>query len=189
MDEEKECSVMANPYPALFSPIKIGSVEIKNRIAMMPMGVFSPRLMGPNGAYTKDGADYYIERARGGVGLIVTGLLPVGIFPPGRGPGDQGEGFLKYIEQQKYLAHGVHQYGAKVFVQITAMTGRVSTHPGEPAACVIQNVWDPTQKHHEMTVEEIKEYIEKFANAALACQLAGIDGLEVHAVHEGYLLD
>ena len=180
---------MANPYPALFSPIKIGSVEIKNRIAMMPMGVFSPRLMGPNGAYTKDGADYYIARAGGGVGLIITGLLPVGIFPPGHGPGDQGEGFRKYIEQQKYLAHGVHQYGAKVFVQITAMTGRVGTHPGEPAACVIQNVWDPTQKHREMTVKEIKAYIEKFANAALACQLAGIDGVEVHAVHEGYLLD
>jgi len=180
---------MANLYPALFSSLKIGTVEIKNRIAMMPMGVFSPRLLGPNGAYTKDGADYYIERARGGVGLIITGLLPVGIYPPGYGPGDRGEGFQKYIDSQKYLADGVHRYGTRVFVQITAMTGRVGTHPAEPAACVIQNVWDPTQKHREMTVREIKAYVEKFANAALACKLAGIDGVEVHAVHEGYLLD
>src|ERR1035437_3723634 len=107
---------MANQYPALFSPIKIGSMQVKNRIAMMPMGVFSPRLMGQSGAYTKDGADYYIERAKGGVGLIITGLLPVGLFPEGYGPGDQGDGFHQYVEQQKYLADGVHQYGARVVV-------------------------------------------------------------------------
>ena len=49
-------------YKHLFSPVKIGSVEIPNRIALLPMGVFSPRLMNPDGSYTKDGADYYIER-------------------------------------------------------------------------------------------------------------------------------
>ncbi len=185
----KDNQIMANLYPALFSPIRIGSLEIKNRIAMMPMGVFSPRLMGPNGAYTKDGADYYIERAKGGVGLIVTGLLPVGLYPKGRGPGDSGEGFHQYIEQQKYLASGIHRYGAKVVVQISALTGRVSTHLAEPAACEISNVWDPTKKHRQMTQEEIHAYVEKFANAALACKQAGIDGVEVHAVHEGYLLD
>lgn len=180
---------MTPSYPALFSPISIGGVEVKNRIAMMPMGVFSPRLMGPNGAYTKDGADYYIERARGGAGLIVTGLLPVGILPKGRGPGDQGEGFHQYIDQQRYLADGVHRYGAKVFVQITAMSGRSSISASEPAACLIQNVWDPTKKNPEMSTQEIHDYVEKFANASLACKLAGIDGVEVHAVHEGYLLD
>ncbi len=185
----KEQEMLTNSYPALFSPIKIGGVEIKNRIAMMPMGVFSPRLMGPNGAYTKDGADYYIERARGGAGLIVTGLLPVGIFPKGRGPGDQGEGFHRYIDQQKYLADGVHRHGARVFIQITAMSGRSSMHASDPAACEIQNVWDPTKKHPGMGTQEIHDYVEKFANASLACKLAGIDGVEVHAVHEGYLLD
>ena len=51
-------------YPNLFSPLKIGGIEVSNRIAMMPMGVFSPRLMNSRtGAYTKEGADYYIERA------------------------------------------------------------------------------------------------------------------------------
>ncbi len=179
----------ANLYPALFSPIKIGNIEVKNRIAMMPMGVFSPRLMGPTGAYTKDGADYYIERARGGVGLIVTGLLPVVLLPEGCGPGDQGAGFHKYVDEQKYLAEGVHRYGAKVFVQITAMSGRASINPSDPAACEIQNVWDPTKKHRQLLRDEIHAYVKMFANAALACKLAGIDGVEVHAVHEGYLLD
>ena len=51
-------------YEHLFSPVKIGNVEIPNRIALMPMGVFSPRLMNRDGSYTKDGADYYIERGR-----------------------------------------------------------------------------------------------------------------------------
>lgn len=180
---------MEKHYPALFSPIKIGSMEVKNCIAMMPMGVFSSRLMGPNGAYTKDGADYYIERAKGGTGLIVTGLLPVAWFPKGHGPGDLGDGFNKYVEQQEYLADGVHKYGSKVVVQITALSGRSSIHSSDPAACEIQNVWDPTKKNREMTKEEIHEYIEMFANASLACKLAGIDGVEIHAVHEGYLLD
>ncbi len=179
----------ANRYPALFSPIKIGSIEVKNRIAMMPMGVFTPRLMGPTGAYTKDGADYYIARARGGVGLIVTGILPLVLLPEGYGPGDQGAGFPKYVDQQKYLAEGVHRYGAKVFVQLSAMSGRASINPAEPAACEIQNVWDPTKKHRQLSRDEIHAYVKMFANAALACKLAGIDGVEVHAVHEGYLLD
>jgi len=74
-------------YHELFYPVKIGSMEVKNRIAMMPMGVFSPRLMEPNGAYTKDGADYYIERAKGGTGLIITVLLPGAWLPKGHGPG------------------------------------------------------------------------------------------------------
>ncbi|ETA81203.1 oxidoreductase [Youngiibacter fragilis] len=176
-------------YPALFSPVKIGSMEVKNRIAMMPMGVFSPRLMGPNGAYTKDGADYYIERAKGGTGLIITGLLPVAWLPKGHGPGDQGEGFYKYIEQQKYLADGIHKYGSKVIVQITALSGRSSMHHTDPAPSELPNVWDPTHNNREMTAAEIKDYIEMFANAALANKMAGIDGVEVHAVHEGYLLD
>lgn len=67
-------------YNHLFSPIKIGGVEIPNRIAMMPMGVLSPRMMNQDASYTKDGADYYIERAKGGTGLIITGMAPI---PPG----------------------------------------------------------------------------------------------------------
>ncbi|HLQ39942.1 MAG TPA: 2-enoate reductase, partial [Tetragenococcus sp.] len=65
-------------YQALFSPLKIGKVEVPNRIAMMPMGVFSPRLLNLKSvAYTKEGADYYIARAKGGTGLIITGLMPI----------------------------------------------------------------------------------------------------------------
>jgi 2-enoate reductase len=172
-------------YENLFSPIKIGKVEIKNRIAMMPMGVFSPRLMNHDGSYTKDGADYYIERAKGGTGLIVTGLVPI----VGEGLPCIVNDVESYVKNQRYLADGCHKYGAKVFIQMTAMSGRSSTNPNHPAPSALPNVWDPTKNNREMTKEEIHQYVENFAIGAKAAKDAGIDGVEIHAVHEGYLLD
>ena len=178
-------------YKHLFSPVKIGSVEIPNRIAMMPMGMCSPRMMRPDGSYTKDGADYYIERAKGGTGLIITGLISVP-------PGGEVPGFGRlpsimnspdtYSEHMKYLADGVHKYGSKVFVMLSALSGR-SGAPGDVAPSALPNVWDPRGIQREMTVEEIHQYVEWFATGAKAVKDAGIDGVEIHAVHEGYLLD
>ncbi len=177
---------MKDKYPSLFSPIKIGKVEIKNRFAMMPMGVFSQRMMNQDGSYSKDGADYYIERAKGGTGLIITGLVPaiswLGFPHICTSP-------ETYIENQKYLVEGIHKYDSKVFIQITAISGRSSPHPGDPAPSVLPMVWDPTKTSREMTKDEIKHYIESFAKGASYAKEAGIDGVEVHAVHEGYLLD
>lgn len=183
---------MSTKYQKLFSPIKIGSVEVRNRIAMMPMGVFSPRLMNlKTGAYTKDGADYYIERAKGGTGLIVTGLVPV-IPMPYMNPINHPE---EYVAETKYLTEGIHKYNSKVFIQLTAMTGRAAHIEDEaswkmlPAPAPIQNVWDPTMKNRGITKEEIHQYTKNFAEAAYLVKQAGGDGVEIHAVHEGYLLD
>ena len=183
---------MSTKYKHLFSPIKVGNTEVPNRIAMMPMGVFSPRLMNQKtGAYTKDGADYYIERAKGGTGLIVTGLVPI-IPIPVRNPVNFPD---EYVPAMKYLADGVHKYGSKVFVQLTAMTGRAGHIESEtdwkmlPAPAPIQNVWDPTIKNRGISKEEIHKYVENFAQAAYLVKQAGCDGVEIHAVHEGYLLD
>ena len=125
---------MKTKYTSLFSPINIGGVTVKNRIAMMPMGVFSPRLMGSDGAYTKDGADYYIERAKGGTGLVITGLVPIvpnPVFYILKDP-------EAYIRKTKYLADGIHAQGGKVFIQLTALTGRAG-HGGEyPAPSELQ---------------------------------------------------
>lgn len=173
-------------YQHLFSPIHIGKVEVPNRIALLPMGVFSPRLMNQDGSYTKDGADYYIERAKGGTGLIITGLVPV---PKGGGLPSIVNDVKSYTEHMKYLADGVHQYGSKVFVMLTAMSGRASISAKDPAPSEMPNVWDPSQKNPEMSIEDIHQYIKWFAEGAKAAQEAGIDGVEIHAVHEGYLLD
>lgn len=172
-------------YEHLFSPVKIGNVEIPNRIALMPMGVFSPRMMNPDGSYTKDGADYYIERAKGGTGLIITGIVPL---PPGGHLPSIVNNPATYTENMKYLADGVHKYGSKVFVMISALSGR-SGAPGDVGPSALPNVWDPRGVQKEMTVEEIHQYVEWFAIGAKAAKDAGIDGVEIHAVHEGYLLD
>lgn len=183
---------MSSNYPHLFSPVTVGNVEIPNRIAMMPMGVFSPRLMNPKtGAYTKDGADYYIERAKGGTGLIVTGLVPV-IPMPFMNPVNHPDA---YISEMKYLMDGVHEHGGKIFIQLTAMTGRAAHLENQAAARALPapsetpNVWDPTITSRAITKEEIRQYIVNFAQAAYEVKQAGGDGVEIHAVHEGYLLD
>lgn len=175
-------------YEALFSPLKIGKVEVPNRIAMMPMGVFSPRLLNMESvAYTKGGADYYIERAKGGTGLIITGLMPI--------INDMGFSILTnpkaYVEEMKYLMDGVHAAGSKVFVQLTSLTGRVNHGLTGviKAPAPIQNVWDPTKTDLGMTKEDIHTYVRNFAEGAKLVQEAGGDGVEIHAVHEGYLLD
>jgi 2-enoate reductase len=182
---------MANKYANLFSPLKVGGVTLKNRIAMMPMGVFSPRLLNlKTAAYTKDGADYYIERAKGGTGLIVTGIIPVTL--PHLSPLARPDGF---VGEMRYLMDGVHEYGAKIFVQLTAMNGRAAHADSAealgltPAPAPIQNVWDPTMENRGVTRDEIRQYVMSFAEAAWLVKRAGGDGVEIHAVHEGYLLD
>ncbi|MCF0106381.1 MAG: FAD-dependent oxidoreductase [Holdemanella sp.] len=176
---------MTMAYNHLFSPVRIGTCEIPNRIALLPMGVFSPRLMNPDGSYTKDGADYYIERAKGGTGLIITGLVPL---PPGGHLPSIMNNTETYVQNMKYLADGVHKYGSKVFIMISALSGR-SGAPGDPAPSALPNVWDPRGVQREMTVEEIHDYVKWFGIGAKAAKDAGIDGVEIHAVHEGYLLD
>lgn len=172
-------------YNHLFSPVQIGTCTVPNRIALLPMGVFSPRMMNSDGSYTKDGADYYIERAKGGTGLIITGLVPL---PPGGHLPSIMNNTDTYVENMKYLADGVHKYGSKVFIMISALSGR-SGAPGDPAPSATANVWDPRGVQREMTVEEIHDYVKWFGIGAKAAKDAGIDGVEIHAVHEGYLLD
>lgn len=179
-------------YDNLFSPIQIGELTIANRIAMMAMGVSTPRLMNARtGAYTKEGADYYIERARGGAGLIVTGLVSVAPMTA-TNPVNHPE---EYVEEMRYLTSGVHQYGAKLFVQLTARTGRsvwVSTQEEAdelPSPSRLPNAFDPTIMHPAITREEIHTIVDNYAKAAHLVKQAGGDGVEIHAVHEGYLLD
>ena len=131
-------------YDHLFSPIK-------NRIALMPMGVLSPRMMNRDASYTKDWADYYIERAKGGAGLIITGMAPI---PPGEFLSSIVNNPATYTENTKYLADGIHRYGSKVFIMISAMSGRSGT-PGSIAASALPNVWDPRCLQKEMTTDEI----------------------------------
>ena len=180
---------MSRRYQKLFEPTQIGSVEIKNRVAMAPMCPMG--LTNPDGTYSRRIVDYLIERARGGVGLIVTGthkveneieVAPLGIFPF-----ISRAGFATYVE----LAEGVHAHGAKIFFQLTAGDGRCAdprfTKPVAPSA--VPNYWDPTVTCRALTTEEVEQFVKRFGDAAEIAAEAGIDGVEIHAVHEEYLID
>ena len=98
-----------NKYQHLFSPIKIGTVEVPNRIALLPMGVFSPRMMNNDGSYTKDGADYYIERAKGGTGLIITGLVPV----------PKGAGLPSIVNEGRRVVNNIERVASMYLIKTT----------------------------------------------------------------------
>ncbi|CAA7600263.1 flavin oxidoreductase / NADH oxidase family [Acididesulfobacillus acetoxydans] len=178
----------------LFQPINIGKVEIKNRIAMVPMANLG--LVTPEGSWTKRAIDYYQERAKGGTGLIITGAvkaeneierLKMPSFPCiTTNP-------AQFLQTASELVEHVHAYGAKIFIQITLGLGRVAA-PGfladEPVApSAIPNYWDPTLTCRELTTKEVEKMVKKVGEAAHISVGAGFDGMEIHAVHEGYLLD
>ena len=177
-------------YDALFQPMKIGNVTIKNRVVLTAMGGTSPFGHGVD-TYHPEIHDYYIERAKGNVGLFVPGLTLV----------KAGNKYLYEAEDifmgpLKDLVEEIHSYGSKFFMQLSAGFGRAQApRPGVDFDEVrtpsdgIPNVWNPSLKHKGMTKEEIEDMIDAFAKASLLCKKAGIDGVEIHAIHEGYLLD
>lgn len=178
----------------IFQPIKIGKVEIKNRITMVPMANLG--LITEDGCFSKRAIDYYVERAKGGTGLIITGAVKVEneieklkmpSFPcitlnP-----------VHFVQTASELTEKVHSYGAKIFIQITLGLGR-SAAPAfldcqAVAPSAIPNYWDPSVTCRELTTEEVEIMVKRFGEAAHIAKSAGFDGMEIHAVHEGYLLD
>lgn len=157
---------------------------------MAPMGIFG--LINPDGSPSKRGIDYYLERARGGTGLIITGIFKVENEIEAMGPNAP---LISHAALASFaeLAEAVHAFGSKIFVQLTAGFGRVGRPkrlrktPVAPSA--IPNYWDPRVTCRELKTEEVEHIVKCFGEAAEICAMAGIDGVEVHAVHEGYLLD
>lgn len=199
-----------NPkYNALFTPWKVGNVEIKNRIVLCPMGGTSLfGWMEPN-HFDEEAANFFIERAKNNVGLIIPGIAPVKDTMGGRWLWQN----KKMFRQLKPFMEEIHKTGAKLFVQITAGMGRswaitdslVGVHNNpvlrtlakpiidvqyqSASPSVLPSRWSDKVTCRQMTREEIQEIIDGFAKTALLCKEAGVDGVEVHAVHEGYLLD
>lgn len=183
-------------YDVLFTPMQVGSVEVKNRFALMPMGIHSHRLVNPDGSFTDDAIRYYERIAQGGVGLLITSAMSVQTtFDCAKGSkAGMNNAGPEYIDQSRKLTDRIHKTGAKIFLQLSSGTGRVSFAPlmqGENIAASddMPNVWDPTTKHRGLTKDEIQMYIDSFANGAEKAKQAGFDGVEIHAIHEGYLLD
>ena len=193
----------------LFTPWKIGNCEIKNRIVLTSMGgtdLFG--WMGKN-HFDKAGARFILEVAKNGAGLVLPGCQPV--YNP-----MFGQWLHKNDKMYKDLAAWMpefHKTGAKLFVQLTAGFGRsftissmMETLYSNPALRVVSkpfmdldkitasaspspNRWSDKVPSREITKEEIAEFIHSFAECSKKLKAAGVDGVEIHAVHEGYLLD
>lgn len=163
---------------------------------MAPMGPGG--MTDDNGAFNQRGIDYYVERAKGGTGLIITGTIKVEneiektILPHMPMPTLNHECFIR---SGRELTDRVHAYNAKIFAQLTAGFGRVQIpHMIQPGTVSVgpsmnANRWDPSIKTRELTTEEVKQFVLKMGEAAETCKRAGFDGIEIHAVHEGYLID
>ncbi|ACB85421.1 FAD-dependent oxidoreductase [Natranaerobius thermophilus] len=185
---------MNNKYASLFEPMKIGKTKIKNRIGMSPMAASG--MITPHNCFDKRAAEYYVERARGGAGLIITGGVEVeneieqtklGIFQ------NISTNPVAFALNSSEMIERVHAHGSKIFLQLTMGFGRslfldfVDSHPVAPSA--IPHFWEPDVTCRELTTNEVEYMVEKMAEAAKVAASAGYDGVEVHAMHEGYLLD
>lgn len=186
---------MKENHKALFQPIKIGTCEIKNRYAMAPMGSFG--FVDQEGILNDLGVEYYAARARGGIGLIQTGMTVV------ENDFEKANPTLLFLtkdtdkwhsmQQFNKLTSKVHAFGSKVFLQLSAGWGRSSKIPalvqGAVAPSPVSNRYNPNIMHRELTTEEVEQYIRAFGAAAAFAKHCGFDGVEIHALHEGYLLD
>jgi 2-enoate reductase len=185
---------MAQKYKKLFESVKIGSVEIKNRFAMAPMGPLG--LADAEGGFNQRGIEYYTARARGGTGLIITGVTFVDNEVEEHGMPNcpcPTHNPVQFVRTAREMTERIHAYDSKVFLQMSGGFGRVTipTNLGEfppVAPSPIKHRWlDKTCR--ELTIEEIHSIVKKFGDGAFNAKRAGFDGVQIHAVHEGYLID
>ena len=181
-------------YSKLFSPIKIGSITIKNRFAMAPMEPLG--LADANGGWNQRGIDYYVERAKGGTGLIITGVTFFDQVVEKQDPTTVPNPLYKpvnFVKTSREMTERIHAYGSKIFLQLSGGFGRVTipTNVGDIppiAPSAIPHRWlDKTCR--AITVDEIHAIVKQFGEAAFHAKRAGFDGVQIHAVHEGYLID
>ena len=171
-------------YEHLLSPLKIGSLTIRNRVIMGAMGNGTENMDQTMGECS---IAYYAERAKGGVGLIINETTRVTDEPHGcMGPRQSSAASDRLIPSLKELADAVHFYGGAIFMQLH--------HPGRQGFVPGGECFTPSGVPgmfggacHTMTVEEIHKLVGQFVDAAERCYKAGIDGVEIHGAH-GYLL-
>ncbi|MGW2090240.1 FAD-dependent oxidoreductase [Streptomyces sp. NPDC001880] len=170
-----------SPYPNLLSPLDLGFTTLPNRVLMGSMHI---GLEEVERGFERMAA-FYAERARGGVGLMVTG----GIAPNARGcslPGGAKMTTEAEAEQHARVTAAVHGAGGRIAMQILHF-GRYAHHPDLVAPSAIQapiSAFTP----HALSDDEVEETIEDFATAAELARRAGYDGVEIMG-SEGYLIN
>ncbi len=188
------------PYDQLFSPIRINRLMVKNRLVMGPMG--NVNMCDETGKPNEKMLAYFTERAKGGVGLITTGLIPVthGIDPSITEPGELS--YFPRIDRTRTvmggwrdLAENVHAYGSRIFVQLTAGLGRV----GNPQCLMnafklpVSASWNPNFYMSQvpcrpLSTHACKRIIKNIGQSAADAKAMQLDGVYLHG-HEGYLIE
>lgn len=174
-------------YDTLFSPASIGRLTIPNRVVMTAMGT---NLAKAGGGVSADLIAFYEARARGGTGLIISGITRID-DGPGIGEASQMSAISAADAQElQRLVDVIHKYETRFFVQLQ--------HPGATASPFVTGTQavGPSAipgagggaSVRELTTDECTELASKFARGALIAQLAGADGVELHGAH-GYLIN
>ncbi len=188
------------PYNELFSPIKVNNITLKNRVIMGPMGNIN--MCDETGKPNDKMLQYFFARAKGGTGLLTTGLIPVShgidksitevdkltLFP-------RIDRSRTVFSGWRDLAQGVHAYGSKMFIQITPGLGRVG-----PPTCIVNqkkfpvsasfnpNFYIPELPCMRLSGSKLKKIIKNCGQATADAKECGLDGVYLHG-HEGYLLE
>jgi NADH:flavin oxidoreductases, Old Yellow Enzyme family len=179
---------MQTNYPNLFSRGQIGTLKLKNRMVMAPMGTFSENR---DGYPSKAQLDYYETRAKGGLGMIITEVQYVT---------NKTDPWIEYIstagtpEQMKgwaLICEAIHAHDCKVCIQLGCGLGRNAfpfTDAQMVSASEVPSFYFPDQLCRAFTLDEIADIINSFRIAGRNAVAAEADAVEIHA-HSGYILD
>ena len=181
-----EVATKSERYPMLFSPIKVGTQTVKNRLWMPPV---STNLAVDHGHVSDALVEHYTNRAKGGVGLIVTEVVtvePTYVYLPG----DMCMADDSFVPGWEKLAASVHEYGAKILPQLFHPAYMAFPIPGTPKLIAPSFVgpYYAREAPRPVTREELKVIISQFGDAAERLKRAGTDGVEIHAAHAHGLL-
>lgn len=182
---------MENSYPNLFQPTRIGNRVAKNRIVMSPM---DDNMSASDGTLTEKAIAYYEERAKGGAGIIMTGMVSVDHKHGRISDHEASMDDKKHFEGFRELAKRVHQHGALLIPQLghggIGADGKIldgqavkAVSYGPLVKRMMSMAPNDLSLVEEFTTEELEELITKFIKAAMYMQEVGCDGIELHAAH------
>lgn len=188
------------PYESLFEPIYINRLKIKNRIVMGPMGnvCMADEMGKPSSKMIK----YFVERAKGGAGLITSGMVPVSVDDDPSYGDLHATGIFPRIDKHRSvyagwraIAEGCHAHGARFFIQLSPGMGRVGNPEcltkkmKMPISASWNNNWYiPQIPCRPITDRACKKIIRHTGQAAIDAKEMGIDGVYLHG-HSGYLIE
>ena len=201
---------MANRYRHLLSPGRIGTLSVRNRIFMTPMG---SNLADEDGITGERIRAYYTERAKGGAALITMGSVSIGYREGSSNWRQEAISEDRHIPGIRALADAVHAHGAKLCIQLhhaglvamnDMLDGRPLATPSVPPAGKSGDMIDAfledelriftaphakmgVIKHQVLTAQEIERLVQMYASAAERAKRAGVDAVEIHGGH-GYIV-